>query len=385
MQEERKMILEMLSEKKITAEEAAELLRALGPAVAPPAPQAPASPPFQPTGAAGVSGPAGPAAPAGPVTGDTADHSRSILEDFLSKIDIDWSSLPFAFGGEPYRFEEQHEGEFADGDGAIELDLLARNGRVEVFGWDNPGWQAVVRKKVRASSEQRAREQAADVSTFTSDPKRLFFEEKPSTSLGWGNHGVSIELHVPRDRTYNVNARSSNGRVVVEGLRCLQFLAKTSNGKVVARAVEGKDLEAATANGSILFEGAGARIECRTANGSVTFCPHGGQDTMANLHTANGSIRVKIAPDPDAGYFIEARTGFGGLEVDLPDFEVKEREKQFGRRYLVGKTTGFDGKSRKVEVHARTTNGSVRVNTIHPSELYTLGRTPGQEADEPQQ
>lgn len=352
MQEERRMILEMLAEKKITAAEAAELLRALGVAVEPEAATAPGPE---------VTGPVPPEAP-------PPAHSRSILEDFLSKLDIDWSSLPLAFGGEPYRYEDKYEGEFEPGDEPVELDLQGRNGRVEVFAWDRDGWQVLVRKKVRAADEERAKERATAISTFESGPRRLYFKESEPTVLGWGSFGVSIEVHVPWARTYALRATSANGRVVVEGLRCRTLVGKTANGKVALRDVSAAEAEARTANGSVLFEGSAGNLECRTANGVIDYIPRPCGETNADLSTANGSIRVKAVSSPDVGYRLEARTGFGGLNVGLPDFETEEQEKQFGRRHIIGRTAGFADKGSRISICARTTNGSIRVNSVAQSE-----------------
>jgi hypothetical protein len=61
------------------------------------------------------------------------------------------------------------------------------------------------------------------------------------------------------------------------------------------------------------------------------------------------------------GYEVEARTGFGGLEVDLPEFTILEQDRQFGRRMLRGQSAGLADKERILHLVARTTNGSIRV------------------------
>lgn len=370
MSEERRMILNMLSEKKITADEAAELLRALGPAVAagPGAEQAP-NPPTTP----------GYDASHGASSGDTPGHSRSILEGFLSHLDIDWGNLPFAFGGEAYRFEEKHHGRFDAGDGPINLDLSARNGRVEVFAWDRPEWRAVVRKKIRASSEEQARQRGQEIAVLRGTPTGLTFEER---TFGWGNTGVSIEVWVPKNLIYEVNARSSNGRVVLDGLRCAGLVAKTANGKVGVRIADAGVAEVATANGQITFEGSADKINCHTANGSIKFYPLPRREMLADVHTANGSIKVWVPHDDSVGYEVEARTGFGGLEVDLPDFITVENERQFGRRLLRGHSVNLAGKERKLAVTARTTNGSVRIMPRRAGDVWEDSERPAREPDD---
>lgn len=355
MKEERKMILEMLSEKKITAEEAAELLRALGGGEAGQRAQEPA----QPAGRASASqddyerdeGATIRFRPQ-PASGS----GRSILEDFLGRLDVDWSNLPFAFGGEGYRFEEEHKGEFT-ATGTIRLELTGRNGRVEIFGWDQPGWRVILRKKIRAQNEERARERAAEIVRFESGPGHLRCQEQP---MGWGNSGVSVEVHVPKDRTYDIVAHSSNGRVLVEGLRCLTLNGKTANGKVGIRNVMTREADLSTANGGITFEGSAERLECDTANGTITCCPQAKANMSCRLHTSNGSIRVRTPEGAGVGYRIDAHTSHGGIDVGLSGFDIQEQEKQFGRRSLRGQSGGYDAKPVKVAISARTTNGSIR-------------------------
>ncbi len=355
MKEERRMILEMLAEKKITAEEAAELLRALGGTDA-------GTGDSQRRHAGEATG-----APLDDEQGDegatirfrprpSSGSGRSILEDFLGNLDIDWSNLPFAFGGEGYRFDEEHKGEFST-TGPVKLDLSGRNGRVEIFGWDQPGWRVILRKKIRAQSEERARERAAEIVRFESGPAHLRCEEQP---MGWGNSGVSVEVHVPKSLTYEVVAHSSNGRVVVEGLNCLTINGKTANGKVAVRAVTARGVDLSTANGGITFEGSADRVECDTSNGTITCCPQPKADMGCRLHTSNGSIRVRTPEGPGTGYRIDAHTSHGVIDVSLHGFEIQEQEKQFGRRTLRGQSAGYDAQPVKVSISARTTNGSIR-------------------------
>jgi len=364
MQEERKMILEMLSDKKITADEAAELLRVLG------GPE-----------------PASDTGPARPAASQTEPRSsgepgrgagRSILEDFLGKLDINWGNLPFAFGGESYRYDEEHKGDFAP-DKDVVLDLLARNGRVEVFGTDETGWRVVIRKKIRAQDEARARQIAAEIASFTAGPDKLTFEEH---TIAGANSGVSIEVYVPKDAVREIRARSSNGRVIVENLECAELHGKTANGKVAVQGVSARSADLATTNGGITFEGACDELECSTANGQINLCPQPVGDMRCLLHTSNGSIRVRVPHRQDVGYRIDARTGHGSLQVGLAGFDVSHEEKQFGRRRLRGQSAGYDDKAIKVDLKARTTNGSIKFGVQEPGDVSCSEFTSGGDEDE---
>ena len=364
MSEERKMILEMLAERKISAEEAVELLRALGLPDAASGGTGRPMPPAQPRPESFREAPEpGDEEPRRRSGAQAGAAGRSILEDILSRInvrtDFDWGNLPFALGGEAYRFEDEYRGEFT-ADGPVELDFQTRNGRVELFGWSEPGWRVIIRKKIRAQDETKAKERAAEIAKFEQFPGRLVFRE---LSTGLSNSGVSLEVHLPRGLTYKIRAQSSNGRVIVEKLDAQELLCKAANGKVLVQEVSATTADLASANGSISFEGSAGTLECDTANGSIALCPAPKTDMSCRLRTTNGSIRITVPEDARIGYSMDAHTGHGGLEVSIPGFETSYQEKQFGRRRLTGRSSGYAGRELKVEIAARTTNGSVRVSS----------------------
>ncbi len=187
---------------------------------------------------------------------------------------------------------------------------------------------------------------------------------------------------MPRNLTYEVKARSSNGRVVLDGLCCAGVVARTANGKVGVRVTDASVAEVATANGQITFEGPADKMNCHTANGSIRFYPVPKREMRADVHTANGSIKVWVPQDRSVGYEVEARTGFGGLEVDLPEFTVVEHDRQFGRRLLRGHSVDFAGKERRLSVTARTTNGSVRIMPRRAGDVWDESERPSREPDD---
>ncbi len=173
--------------------------------------------------------------------------------------------------------------------------------------------------------------------------------------MGWGNSGVSVEVHVPKSLTYEVVAHSSNGRVVVEGLNCLTINGKTANGKVAVRAVTARGVDLSTANGGISVYARGPG-ECDTSNGTITCCPQPKADMGCRLHTSNGSIRVRTPEGPGTGYRIDAHTSHGVIDVSLHGFEIQEQEKQLG-----GAPCGSERRLRcpacqACSISARTTN-----------------------------
>ncbi len=326
MQEERRMVLEMLQQGKITAEQAAELLRAL-------------------EGSASRQSEA------------EVSETRQTLKTVIQGLDL--SGLFSSLVGSGHRFEEVREGELEPVDGVVQVRVRTRNGTVRMSGWDEPGYRAVLKKSVRAPSREEAEDRAAGMVKLETAPGELTVE----TEEDWPGGGVSVYLYLPRSLQYRVDARTANGSVQLADLRCQQVNVHTANGKVALEMCEGNSAELHTSNGSIRVESAFASVLARTSNGSIRVEVVPSEEGHYDLTTSNGSIKVHAQQHPDLAYEVDAETTMGKVSVDLPDMVATVRERTWGRSSYRGKSRQYETASRKVTIKARTTNGSIRVFT----------------------
>ena len=371
-QEERLLILRMVQEGKVTAAEGAELLRALGSArtAAPPAPPVPPRPPVHPVPKAAPDSPDSPGTPPEqPMPGastsravsDAFESGRSALNDIFSNFDF--SSLGGLFGwGDVFKFEETYEGQFDASAAEIVVDLHSTNGRIDLVAWDRPGYRVVLTRKVRGRDEEHARERSRQLGKFTAGPASLGLE---SQRVNVGDGGVSVEAYLPRSLKYRVLTKTANGRVQVRGLQCTRCEVKTANGRITLEQVEAEEIEARTANGRVEVASVAPNVTCRTANGAIELNASGGIARDAfhgryDLSTSNGSVHVRL-PNHGVASAVEARTTFGSIHVELTDFAFETKEKEVGRRYVKGKTNGYDQAARAIDLSATTTNGSITV------------------------
>jgi len=335
-QEERMMILQMVAEKKITPEEAAELLKALDQKDEGPVPDdAPsAARPSQQTSSLGAG-------------------LGSLLEDVVERV----SSAVTSVVGNRHQFSRSFTGTFAPGE--IPLEITLGNGRVEIEAWDEPGYRADVVVRVRAADEEEAKARAARVYTATADEQGFTLE---GSRWGLWDEVVNVTLKVPRDRRYAARIRTGNGDVLVKDLEISQGKMRTSNGRMVCQGIRADELTAKSSNGSVEIEGETGDLDLETGNGSVILRPTGERAQIMRITTGNGSIKLFTSRlSPETGIQLDASTGLGSLTVSLPDLIFERNETSPVNRHVVARTKQAGLGKSLLMVTARTGMGSITV------------------------
>lgn len=381
-QEERLLILQMVADKKITAAEGVELLRALdvkdvpaAPAPVPahaahvahvghPAPAMPlppvnpdlsaaAMPPAPP--APPADGPAAPPPPAAPAFSST--NFGTGLSSFIEEV-VDRVSSVFSEVIEPrYEFTYELTGEFTGDE--VPIRIQTGNGRAEIKSWDEPGFRAVILVKARGNNEEDARNRAHDAYIVRSGGAAGFDLEARRTD--WHDIAVHVTLYVPRGKRYNVEARTGNGHVEVRDIDMTEGRVTTGNGRVIC-AGRAERMAMRSGNGSVEVEGEYGDLEAGSGNGSVTVRPTGARSQSYRLHTGNGSIRFETAHMPaDAGLRVEAHTGMGGISMSVPNLVYDRDIRTVGNKHVIARTPGYETAAVQVNLSAKTGMGSISI------------------------
>ncbi|MDF2627761.1 MAG: hypothetical protein K0R39_1592 [Symbiobacteriaceae bacterium] len=397
-QEERLLILQMVADKKITAAEGVELLRALdakdavpgagltqgvpaapaasAPQAAPrpqvsgvtfhmaPTPATPPLPPVPPMHAGHSTPPPGapavqpvppiePVAPHQPHAGNLGSGLASFIEDIVEKVSSAFSEVV-----EPrYEFTYELTGEFP-ADGVVPLRIQTGNGKALIQTWDEPGWKAVILVKARGNNEEDARSRARDAYSV----KSTTGFELEARRHDWTDLAVNVTLYVPRGLKYSVDTRTGNGRVEVHGIDITDGRITTGNGHLVCNASTAEHLALRSGNGAVEIEGDILLVEAETGNGSMKVRPRGARSQNFRLHTGNGSIRVDTATLPaEVGFKVEAHTGMGGINLSMPGLIYDRDIRTVGHKHIVGRTANYEQAAVKVTIAAKTGMGSVTV------------------------
>lgn len=361
MDEERLTILRLLEEKKITAEEAADLLRAVEPA--------------ERGGPAGVS-----AAAVHQENGDDRGRVGTWAGRRLGRAGLQAGAgaeqlratggrLVDRFGGlvgfgVGFRFDETLEGEVSAAEVAV-LAVATQNGRVVIRATDEPHKvRIVLHKTVRAASEGEARSRAGVLGRAGVEGDRVVVTGEGGWGW-WGAYHLGVELLLPRRLHWSGNVTTSNGRIDVEGITCDGLKISSSNGRIQLVDCRAGDLSAWTSNGRIEARGLSGRAHLRTSNGSleVEIEPAEG-DNALTLETSNGSIAVG-GPAERVGWDVDAQTHAGRIHTSVPGVAVgSDGASGWRHAHALGQTSDYGAQPRRVRCEARTSNGSITINAV---------------------
>jgi len=374
VEEERLLVLQMVADGKITAEEAAALLRALE------GTREKSSRPGAGSGAESWSELSRNLGELGQKLGEKAGPMAEAMAEKVEKLatrvteeagkEAGW--LQSLLGnlnlghllGPQYKFEDVVTGTFPE-EGKVRLDVSTYNGRIELSAWDRPEFEFRVVKTVRTpGSQEDAAALARKLAEFVQDGNGLKLAMAPPSGIG--NCGVAVYGRLPVGRMYEAELRTRNGRIMVSGLQFTSLSNNTTNGRVVADQVSVTgQLEMNTSNGRIEFSGIASQLVARTSNGRIVVEPGPGAEGQYDLHTSNGSIRLQLVPSPEVGYDVDASTSNAKIVTELGEMENLVEEKSRGRQHIHARTRGFEGRPHRVRIRARTSNGPIRIGP-HP-------------------
>lgn len=371
-QDERLMILQMVADKKISATEAAELLKALDGkesaaqafAGAPPVPGAPAAPaaptapgalmvPVPPV-APDASAPQPPRAPSPPPGPGLGTGLSSFIEEIVDRV----TSAFGEFSGPRYEFPTDISGLFTEEQ--VPLRILTGNGHVELKGWDQPGYKASILVKARGANEAEARARAQEAYLVRADEKG--FELEANRRYDWSDLVVSVTLFLPKEKLYRLETRTGNGHILVEGVTLVEGSGTSGNGRITFRGGAADRLYVKSGNGSIEIDGDVADLEAGTGNGAVRVIPLGRRSESMQVKTGNGSITIDTGKlSREVGLFIDTHTGMGSVKIGRNDLVYERDERNMGHKHVVARSEGYDSAERRVSVRARTGLGSIAV------------------------
>ncbi|NLK09143.1 MAG: DUF4097 domain-containing protein [Firmicutes bacterium] len=271
---------------------------------------------------------------------------------------------------------EEKEGWFTEEEARLEV--VSKNGSISLEGWEKEHFKLLLHKKVRGADDQSIRERADEIAEIHEDGRSLRI-----LSHAGPNEVLHVKLWVPRGRRYHISFGTSNGNISVENLDAAAGGISTTNGKVqltnllgnriTARASNGavecvhmvmQELILANANGKIVADDIFApRLEARSSNGSITVCPRGGvgQAQSLDLHTSNGGISVQLPADLQSACWLDASSSLGTIKSSLEGLQYFIKEHSLGYNRVQAETQGYAEQEGKISIYARTSNGAISV------------------------
>jgi DUF4097 and DUF4098 domain-containing protein YvlB len=255
-----------------------------------------------------------------------------------------------------------------------EIDIDVANGSVKIIPWDQRDVRIECKAKVyRVEDQDQARKNFLKDITFAIDGGKLRF----ATQQKWMK--VDADIFVPQIQYDRIRARMFNGPISGENLLVTDIKVKTANGRIELDRLNGKKVEAETANGQIkmvdvLFDDVEAetingqikidgdfrKVEMQSFNGNLTANLCGERCEMISAKATTGSVDVYV-PDGIAVNG-ELKTNLGGFNVMLEGIQILEEKNEMVQKLL--RFTSIN-QTEMLKMTADTKTGSV---SIHKSD-----------------
>lgn len=285
----------------------------------------------------------------------------------LRKIkDIDWQITQSV--EVPHVFQQA-------GEQIEKIDIDIANGPVRVIAWDQQEVRVECQAKVyRVEDRDEGRSYFLDNTVFSQDNGLLCF----ATKSKWMR--VETTVYIPRKIYKKITVRMFNGEMTGELLESEHLVVKTTNGKVDLTGISGKKLDVETVNGQIkVIDLNTDQIEAETVNGAVDVA---GFSRKADLKSFNGNITCTLARAgtemveakavtgniyvnvPDTATIDgEVRSNLGSYTLDLEGINVLHEKKEVIQKQMKFKRSGSDDQTLYLEADTKT--GSVFIRKAH--------------------
>ncbi|HHT42994.1 MAG TPA: DUF4097 family beta strand repeat protein [Firmicutes bacterium] len=372
MQQERRMILRMLEEGKITAEEAEALLNALGDGEGSTESE-PQEDPWVRVEKMGEDF-------ASKVEVAVERFSRSLehnVSDKLTKLPKILAKFPFLGFEESQEFTQVVRGPVAAGD-VISIDLSNVNGPLRLQGWSEDYYQLTLVQRLKGRDRELLRSRLYEVDWADNALMTEFKLDIPS----FMDRTISVHLMVPEGRTYAVTLMSQNGSLRVENLKGTTVSLESINGSVELRSVQARSIEGTAHNGACEMDGVEAEeirhelgngsyrmsvsarvLDLVTTNGTINLrVPEVQGSSSYRLRTTNGSVNVSLPARMDLGAALNLQTSVGRVSAELGSLEITHHERQGGGAVLQARSHNYDSLADKVDLEATCVSGSITVS-----------------------
>ncbi|PLR85340.1 DUF4097 domain-containing protein [Bacillus canaveralius] len=261
---------------------------------------------------------------------------------------------------------------FQHGDAFLkEIDIDIANGSIRVL----PGNERDVRiechaRIYRVENQDEARRSFLKDTIFAIEGEKLRFV----TQQKWMK--IDATVYIPADEYEHVKVRIFNGYIAGNGLCAKNCKVKTANGKINLDGVSCEKLEAETANGPITIVGSRiGEVDAETINGPIKL---EGDFAEVDIQTFNGNVHCSLTGDRAERIIAKGATGsielfipeklavngnlrtnLGGFTVDLEGIQIVDEKNEIAQKTMTFKPVNEE--IRTVNLSAETKTGSISV------------------------
>ncbi|MGW6380526.1 DUF4097 family beta strand repeat-containing protein [Peribacillus butanolivorans] len=230
------------------------------------------------------------------------------------------------------------------------VDIDIANGKIKIATWDHKDVRVECQAKVyRVEDIEEARKNFLEDVHFSIEEGKMRFKVFEKSIK------VDAVLYIPRKEYEDIQVRLFNGAITAESLESNKLKAKTANGAIHILQGNGEsceletgngtitisdtnynDLEAETLNGAINADGYFKKIDVQTFNGEIV-CKNSELD-CDSIHAKSITGKVQLILPPGKAIEGELKSNLGGFNVSLEGMTIIEEKSDVVQKVLKFKT-----------------------------------------------
>jgi DUF4097 and DUF4098 domain-containing protein YvlB len=251
------------------------------------------------------------------------------------------------------------------------MDIDLANGSLNIVAWDQPDVRVECKAKVyRVENQDQARQNFLRDVTFALEGGKLrFLTQQKWMKLEAVMFVPKVQYDKVRVRIFNgsvtggqlnvsdLRVKTANGKIKLEHLSGTKAEVETANGKIKLKHSQFDELEAETINGAIKVEGDFKKVDTQSFNGNVSVLLKGDRSEWVHAKTTTGPIEVYVPEGtPVDG---ELKTNLGGFNLNLVGVQVLEEKSEMIQKSLRFQSVNHPDKM--VKIYADSKSGSITV------------------------
>lgn len=166
-----------------------------------------------------------------------------------------------------------------------------------------------------------------------------------------------------------LNCSTSNGRVIVTGSKAEELEILTDNERVILSGVAARTANIRTSNSKITIDNSQLdNVDAKTSNAPIVAAASRKGDALSSsyiFNTTNGKIDIGLGAAEGYEHQVSAHTTMGGIDINLPNLTYAMDKKNIGMESKADiSSENFDTASEKIVIKAVTTNAPITIYKI---------------------
>ncbi|MGI6584954.1 MAG: DUF4097 family beta strand repeat protein [Gracilibacteraceae bacterium] len=167
----------------------------------------------------------------------------------------------------------------------------------------------------------------------------------------------------------NLSCVTANGKISLARCHTDNIEAYTDNEKVILNKISTRTASIRTSNSKILIENSLLdNIDAKTSNAAIMVNASRKGDSLSScytLSTSNGKIDLGLAKEESYEHMVDAHTTMSSVEVKLANLSYETDKKSIKMQETIQlKSEGFDTASNKISIIANTLNAPISIKNI---------------------